>query len=221
MIQKDTIAFLEDIRKNNNRPWFQANKERYLDAQKNVKDFLLSLETEMNKIDSIEKIKLFRIYRDVRFSKDKSPYNSHWSMSMGRTKPYLRGGYYLKLNPEGGMIACGFWNPNSSDLSLIRGQIDQDPKAFRKAINNKKLKQVFGQMGGEAVKTAPKGYNKDHPAIDLIRHKQFIFTKEFSRKEVHDKDFLKQVVLSYKAIRPFFDYMSDILGHNLNGEPLY
>jgi len=221
LIAKDTIAFLEDVRDNNNRPWFSGQKERYQIAQQNVKDFLATLTDEMNKIDSIEKSKLFRIYKDVRFSKDKTPYNSHWSMSMGRTKPYLRGGYYLKLDPEGAYVACGFWNPASSDMALIRSNIDANDKAFRKSICGKKLKDTFGSMKGEAVKTAPKGYKKEHPAIDLLRYKQFIFSKEFGRKEIHQKDFAKEVVKTYKAVRPFFNYMSDILGHNLNGEPLY
>ena len=220
-IFKDTIDFLEDIRENNNRAWFATQKERYQVAQQNVKNFLSDLVTEMNKIDSIEKSKLFRIYRDVRFSKDKTPYSAHWSMSMGRTKPNLRGGYYLKLAPEGGLIACGFWNPSPSDMALIRANIDRDDASMRQVIGNSKLQSVFGPVEGETVKTAPKGYSKDHVAIDLIRHKQFIFTKEFSRKEVHAKNFQSNVVSAYEAVRPFFNYMSDILGHNLNGEPLY
>ncbi len=221
LIQKDTIQLLQDIRDNNNRPWFAGQKDRYDIARQNMKDFLADLVAEMKKIDEIEKHKLFRIYRDVRFSKDKTPYNSHWSMSMGRAKPYLRGGYYLKLNPEGAYIACGFWNPASSDMSLIRSNIDIDDKAFRKAINNKKLKSVWGEMVGQQVKSAPRGYDKSHPSIDLLRYKQFTFSKEYTVKEMYQKDFMTEVVKSYKAIRPFFNHMSDILGHNLNGEPLY
>lgn len=220
-IKKDTIKLLEDIRENNNKPWFVSQRERYLEAQQNVKDFLAHTSEKMGDIDRIEKNKLFRIYRDVRFSKDKTPLNSHWSMSWMREKPYLRGGYYLRLNPEGGFIACGFWSPNSSDLALIRGSIDTDPKAFRKAIAHKSIKNTFGELEGDQVKTSPKGYSKDHPDIDLIRFKQFIFSKTFTRKEIHKEDFAKEVIKTYKSIRPFFDYMSDVLGHNLNGEPLY
>ena len=221
VILKDTIQLLVDIRENNNRPWFAGQKDRYDLARQNVKDFLADLLVEMEKIDQIEKNKLFRIYRDVRFSKDKTPYNSHWSMSLGRAKPYLRGGYYLKLNPEGAYLACGFWNPASSDMALIRSNIDLDDKSFRKAINHKKVKAAWGEMVGNQVKSAPRGYDKNHPSIDLLRFKQFVFAKEYSLKQMHQKDFLKEVVKSYKEIRPFFNYMSDILGHNLNGEPLY
>ena len=149
VIEKGSIELLRDIRKNNNRPWFSSQKDRYELAQSNVKEFLEDLKLQMDKIDSIEKVKLFRIYRDVRFSKDKTPYNSHWSMSLTREKPYLRGGYYLRLNPEGGFVACGFWNPNPSDLALIRSNIDIDAKSMRKAISQKKLVSTFGPMVGE------------------------------------------------------------------------
>ena len=220
-IAKDTIAFLEDIRKNNNRPWFQENKDRYNEAQANMKGFLEAVYQGLSQHDDIEKKKLFRIYRDVRFSKDKTPYNSHWSLSFGRRKPYLRGGYFLRLNPEGGLVGCGFWNPNGSDMALIRGNIDLDPKRFKKAISSKKLRDAFGEMQGETVKTSPKGYSKDHPEIDLLRHKQFVFYRNFSRKEIHQPGFINEVNASFKAVRPFFNYMSDILGHNLNGEALY
>lgn len=220
-INADSIAFLKDIRDNNDRKWFATHKQRFQAAQSNIKDFLKSLETTMNQHDHIEKTKLFRIYRDVRFSKDKTPYNTHWSMSLGREKPYLRGGYYVQLNPDGAMLACGFWNPNPGDLAIIRGNIDQDASRMKDAINHRSVKKSFGKMEGKQVKTAPKGYKSSHPDIELIRHKQFIFTKSFGTREVLQPDFADQVSASFKGIRPFFDYMSDILGHNLNGEPLY
>jgi len=221
VINKQAISFLSAVKKNNNRPWFHANKDKYSVAHENVKAFSIAWEAEMNKWDSIEGRKLFRIYRDVRFSKDKTPYNSHWSMSLKRTKPYLRGGYYLKVTPEGGYLASGFWNPNPSDMKLIRANIDLDAKAFRKAINNKKLKKVWGELEGATVKTAPKGYTKEHPDIDLLRHKQLIFSKSYTKKEVLDPKFMKEIVGAYKALRPFLDHMSEILSYDLNGEPLY
>jgi len=220
-IKKESLHFLRDIKKNNHRPWFHDNKDRYTVANQNIKNFCTAWEEEMNKWDSIEKKKVFRIYRDVRFSKDKTPYNSHWSMSLSRTKPYLRGGYYMRIVPEGATIASGFWNPNSTDLKLIRANIDMDAKRFRKAINQKKLKDTWGELEGQSVKTSPQGYNKEHADIDLLRHKQFLFSKSFTTKEVLDKGFLKEAVKSFKALRPFLNHMSEILGHDLNGEPIY
>lgn len=220
-IAKDTISFLSKIEKNNNRPWFDKNKEIYKVALENVKDFQQALVTEMNKTDEIENHKIFRIYRDVRFSKDKTPYNSQFKLSMSRKKPFLRGGYFLAIGPKETFVAAGFWNPNPHDLKLIRGNIAVDDKPMRKIISAKKFKDTFETMDGEAVKTAPKGFSKDHNAIDLLRHKQFIVSKKYKTAQVTDAKFVKEVIKDYKAIRPFFNYMSEILTHNLNGEPLY
>jgi len=221
IIRPETLKFLSDLEKNNDRQWFADHKDDYQEWLSNGKEFLQTLTDEMNKIDRIEKSKLFRIYKDVRFSKDKTPYNKHMSMSLNREKPYLRGGYYLRIEKGASVVACGFWNPSPPDLALIRGNIDLDAKSMRKAMSATSIKKYFNPLEGESVKTAPKGYSKEHPDIDLLRFKSFFFTRNFKDQEVLDKNFMKEVVKSFKAIRPFFDYMSEILGHNLNGEPLY
>lgn len=118
-------------------------------------------------------------------------------------------------------IAVGFWNPEPSDLKLIRQNIDFDHQNFRKIINTPSLIKVWKTVQGDQVKTSPKGYSKDHPAIDLLKHKQFIFTKAYSDKDVTSPKFLASISKSFHAIRPFFDYMSNILTHDMNGEPLY
>lgn len=221
-ISASTFNFLNNLSENNNRQWFEENKSHYLDMQSEAKVFLSSMVDEMNKADQIEKSKLFRIYRDVRFSHDKTPYKTHMGMSMNRQKPALRGGYFLRIMPgDQSMLACGFWNPAPSDLKLIRQNIQLDTNSFKKATTAKSVTKTFGSMVGDAVKTAPKGFDKNDPAIEFIRFKQFIFTKSFSDKDVLDKHFLDTVVESFGDIRPFFNYMSDILTHNLNGEPLY
>jgi uncharacterized protein (TIGR02453 family) len=221
LISQETIKFLSELRENNNRPWFEANKKRYDHVQTEAKAFLKNLELEMNKVDQIEKSKLFRIYRDVRFSHDKTPYKTYLSMSMNRQKPYLRGGYYLQITPDQSFMACGFWDPSPSDIQLVRQNIDMDPERFKKAINAPSVKKVWGAMEGDAVKTTPKGFDKDSPNIELLRYKQYIFSKSFSIEEVTSENFCKEIINGYQAIRPFFDYMSDILSHNLNGEPLF
>lgn len=220
-IQKSTLNFLKDLEKNNNRPWFHDNKDRYELVKENAKSFLEGMVSEMNKVDDIEKSKLFRIYRDVRFSKDKTPYNTQVKFSMGRAKPHLRGGYFLAIGHKESFIAGGFWNPESKDLKLIRDNIAADPKRFEKSFGYKKFKDHFGTLQGDTLKSAPKGFDKEHPAIEHLRRKQFIFTKKYTTKEVLDKHFYKQVVKDYKVVRPFYDYMSDILGHDMNGVPLY
>ena len=220
-IDKSALKFLKDIAKNNNRDWFTKNKPRYQEAQVNLKAFLADLEKEMNKNDEIEKTKLFRIYRDVRFSKDKTPYNGHFSMSLSRAGKFRRGGYFLKIKPGETFLAAGFWNPESSDMKLIRSHIASDAKPLRKIINSKKFKDYFGELEGEQLKSAPRGFDKDHKDLDLLRYKQFIVTKHFKDSEVTSDSFLKEIVKGYKNIRPFFNYMSDILTHDLDGVPLY
>jgi len=220
-IQKSTLIFLKNLEKNNNRPWFQENKDKYDIAHTNAKEFMMALVDGLNKTDKIEKHKMFRIYRDVRFSKDKTPYNPAFRISLGREKPYLRGGYYLSIGPKEGYVAGGFFNPNPKDLKLIRDNIALDDKPFRKIFKGKKFVDTFGSVYGESVKSAPKGFDKEHPAIDLLRMKQHLVSKRYSIKEVTDLGFVKQVVKDFKVMRPWFDFMSEVLGHNLNGEPLY
>ncbi len=219
---KASFKFLNDLKKNNTRPWFQENKDRYDLMNTEAKGFIAALEKKMNEEDQIERAKLFRIYRDVRFSKDKTPYKSFISMSLSREKPQLRGGYYLQISPGNeSVLACGFWNPSPADLKLIRQNIDYDTNNFIKAINAPSVLKHFGNLQGDQVKSAPKGYRKDHPAIEWLRFKQLIFSKSLSDIDIQSESFLNQVVDSYKAIRPFFDYMSDMLTHDINGVPLY
>ena len=218
---KSSLQFLIDLKHNNNRQWFNENKDRYVEANNDFKQFVEALVSEMNKVDDIERHKLFRIYRDVRFSKDKTPYNHHFSVSMTRSKPYLRGGYFLRIRPGESGIASGFWQPNAQDLLLIRKNIEADPGRYVKAVNAKSVVANFDTFIGDPVKTAPKGFSKDHPQIEHIRNRSFLFSNDFSDEEVVSDDFLGEVVNRFKNIRPFFDYMSDILSHNLNGEPLY
>lgn len=221
VIEKSTFKFLKNIRKNNHREWFHANKDAYTNANNNMKAILAELENEVNKFDIIEKKKLFRIYRDVRFSKDKTPYNSHFSMSMGREGAFRRGGYYLRITPGDSMVGGGFYNPNPKDIKLIRDHIAADAKPLRKILASKKFKDTFGELMGAQVKSAPRGYDKDHPEIDLLRYKSMYVFKSYSDKQVTDPKFIKEVIKTWKALQPFFAYMTDILTHDLDGVPLY
>lgn len=223
-LEKSTFDFLKTLSKNNNREWFQKNKERYIVSQENVINWLDALLNEMNKHDQLQtksgKESLYRIYNDVRFSKDKSPYNPRFAGSFKRIKPYLRGGYYFWIKPGESRVGCGFTYPSSDDLLRIRKDIELNHDQWRKLLLSKKLQTVFGEMQGEQVKTTPKGFDKNHPAIDLLRYKQFWFEKSFTDKEVLAPDFLKQVNASYKAVRPFFDYMTEVLTTDANGESI-
>jgi uncharacterized protein (TIGR02453 family) len=161
---------------------------------------------------------MFRIYRDVRFSKDKTPYKPHFAGSYSRTGKRLRGGYYLRIRPGETFLAGGFWAPNKEDLFRIRKEFEISDVEIREILEAPDFKRIFGgQLEGEELKTAPKGFQKDDPAIDLIRKKGFIAVRHFSDKEVLSPDFSKEVLNSFKALRPFFDYMSEVLTTDLNG----
>jgi len=221
VIKKESLDFLKALKKNNNRDWFNKHKEQYLDAHTNIIAFADALLKEMNKHDKIEtasgKKSLFRIYRDVRFAKDKTPYQAHWSGAFKRATKKLRGGYYFRIEPGNSFLIGGFWGPEPDDMKRIREEIDANYKGWRKMLSNKTLVNTFGGLMGEKVSSAPRGYAKDHPAIDLLRHKQFLLKYEFTDKEVLSRDFVFKVNDVYKKLRPFFDFMSEVLTTDANG----
>ncbi|MCH7524424.1 MAG: DUF2461 domain-containing protein [Bacteroidetes bacterium] len=220
-IPKSALDFFKKLEKNNNRDWFNNHKKEFKAIETEVKKVYTNIFENIKSHDDVDKIKMFRIYRDVRFSKDKTPYKTHFGGSFHRTKPKLRGGYYLHLAPNNqSFLATGFWEPNKDDLFRIRKEFEMDDQEMRKIISNKKFKSVWGSLLGDELKTAPRDFDKEHPAIDLIKKKQYIFTIKYTDKEVISEDFLKEVDTSFKAIRPYFDYMSDVLTTDLNGESL-
>ena len=219
-LPKSLFSFFTDLQQNNNRDWFMEHKPTFKALEAQVKAFGEQLKDQLNQHDHIDRFKLFRIYRDVRFSKDKTPYKTHFGLTWHRTKPLYRGGYYLHLSPKNNFLACGFWDPNPADLKRIRQEIDMDGEEYCSILNNKTFKSVWGELQGEAVKTAPKGYAKDHPHIDLLRFKQHIFTINYSDKEICQPDFVDRADSALQAVRPFVDYMSEVLTTNADGESL-
>ena len=221
-IGKQTFLFLKDLAKNNNREWFSENKSRYLQAQENMIAFLDQLVSKMNQHDRIEtqsgKESLYRIYNDVRFSKDKTPYNPRFAGNLRRHKPLLRGGYYFWIKPGESRVGCGFTYPNAEDLLRIRQDININYKQWKRLLNSKAIQSAFGDMQGNQLKTMPRGFAIDHPAINLLRYKQFWFEHSFTDKEVMADDFADQVNKTFKSIRPFFNHMSEVLTTDLNGE---
>jgi uncharacterized protein (TIGR02453 family) len=224
LLPKPVFTFLKDIKKHNNRVWFNKHKENYLEQYAAVVHFADVLIAKMNQVDKIEtpsgKKAVFRIYRDVRFSKDKSPYKSHLGLHMSRATKALRGGYYVHIEPGKSFVGGGFWDPNPEDIKLIREQIAGDPKRMRKIVDSKGFKSNFGKLEGEKLVNVPRGFEKDHPAADLLRYKQFLVSKKIPDSILQSPKGIDEVVKALRAMRPFFDYMSDILTHNTNGEPL-
>lgn len=223
-IKKSTITFLQDLKKNNNREWFTENKKTYVTENNHFISFAEDVLQEMIKTDNIEtpsgKKSVFRIYRDVRFSKDKTPYKSHFSGSFKRATKELRGGYYFHIEPGNSFVGGGFWGPNPKDLLRIRKEIEADASELKEIISEENFINTFNKLDGEKVKTAPRGFDKNHPDIELLRFKQFVISKKISDQELLDENFSIEVAKIFKAMRPFFNYMSSVLTTDENGVPI-
>lgn len=220
-VPKEALDFFEKLEKNNDRDWFNIHKKEFKTIETKVKAVYNAVFEQLKTYDDVDKLKMFRIYRDVRFSKNKLPYKTHFGGSFHRTKPKLRGGYYLHIQPNNeSFIATGFWEPAPADLLRIRKEFEMDDSEMRTILQDKKFNSIWGDFVGDEVKTAPKGFSKEHKAIDLIKKKQYIFVKKFTDKEVLDENFLNNVNEAFKAIRPYFNYMSDVLTTDLNGVSL-
>ena len=231
-IKKSTLTFLQQLRKNNNRDWFQENKPKYEAARENMIEFAEALLARLSETDVLEerngKKVLHRIYRDTRFSKDKTPYKRNLSGSFTRDGKYRRGGYYFQILPENrngddpfmhqSLAAGGFYNPERDDLKRIREELAVDDSEFRAIVADKDFRRVFGEMQGDKLKTAPKGYAKDHPHIDLLRFKNFYAYRQFTDAQVVSAEYLDLNHEAFLTIRPFFDYFSEVLTTDGNGE---
>jgi len=220
IITPEALDFLTALGENNNREWFAEQKMEFKKYEDQVKVFYKGILDGLNQHDEIERMKVFRIHRDIRFSKDKTPYKVHFAASFSRAGAHRRGGYYIHIKPGGTFIATGFWNPNKEDLLRIRKEFQLDATEFRDVISEPGFKKIWGALQGDEVKTAPKGFDKQDPNIDLIKRKQFIFIRSFTNQGVLSSSFMEKVSLSFQAIRPYFDVMSTILTTNLNGESL-
>ena len=220
MVTKDLLGFLKELRTNNNRDWFTEHKPTFKAHELDAKAFFNLIQGRLEKLDDIQGHKLMRIYRDVRFSKDKTPYKARFAGSFSRATPALRGSYFLNIEPGNSIVGGGFYGPNTDDLKRIRQEFEMDDSEIRSIINNETFKATFGEMRGAELKTAPRGFDPENKAIDLIRKKQFYFIREFSDKEVLQDDFIDKVIESCKVIRPYFDFMSSVLTTNTNGESI-
>ena len=219
--EKSSLQYLKDLKKNNNRDWFAETKPTFKKAQYNAKELYANIRVNLEKHDEIDKFKLFRIYRDVRFSKDKTPYQPHFAGSFSRLGKELRGGYYLRIRPGESFLAGGFWQPEKDDILRIRKEIEQDASEIRGILEDKDFIKYFdGKFEGEELKTAPRGFDKTHPDVDLLRKKGFIAIRNFTDQDVLSEGFINELDKTYRALRPFFNLFSDILTTNLNGESI-
>ena len=222
MIQPTTFQFLKDLKANNNRDWFNKHKVQYKAALENFKDLVELLILDIAKFDpqvtGLEaKDTVFRIYRDVRFSKDKSPYKPNFGAVLAKGgRKSQNACYYIHLESGNkSFLAGGVYHPEPAVLNKIREHIAENPAEIKKILAAASFKKNFGELGGEKLKTAPKGFPKDHPEIDLLKHKSYLIMHGLSDKQVLDKSFLKYTMGVFKCMQSFNDYMNGIIADSV------
>jgi len=214
---KPVLDFLRGLREHNNKAWFEEHRAAYEAASVNFENFVDQLISKYGKIENLGGITakdcIMRIYRDVRFSKDKSPYKTNMSATIapgGKKSTDL--GYYLHIQPhDETLIAGGLYMPTPEQLSRFRTAIDRDASPFRAIIEDTEFKKYFGRLEGEKVKTVPQGYGREHPEIELLRFKQVVVTHHLSDETVLSSGFSTQVINTFKAMKPFLDYLNALL----------
>ena len=216
-INASTLEFLNNLANNNNKDWFDKHRPEYIAAKANFESFIQNLIYEIIVFDPImkgleAKSCIFRINRDVRFSNDKSPYKTNMGAFMvrgGKQNGDKYAGYYFHIEPGKSMLAGGAYIPPSQWLTAIREKIDDDPGRFVAIINNPDFKKNFGQLEGEKLKKAPKGFSSEHKHIELLKYKSYLAVKETSDKKVIGDDYLKYAVSVFKAMKPLNDFLNE------------
>lgn len=220
MITKDSLQFLADLKANNNRDWFLNNKKRYELFKKDYHQLVGLFLDAMKPLDpSLELLEIknctFRINRDIRFSKDKTPYKTHLSVWMSSgTKGNNRSGYYIHIEKDKSFIAGGLYCPEAEDLKKIRKEIAffyDDLEAILQEKNFKKEFKDFDRNETNVLKNPPRGYEKDHPAIDFLKLKSFESTNHFDFSEVLKKDFVQNMSQKLIALRPLNEFINRAL----------
>jgi len=219
MIKTGTFDFLKDLAKNNNREWFQENKARHDEARTNVLEFVGELIEGLAKIEKTvsadldPKTCVMRIYRDVRFSLNKTPYKNNFGAGISQQGKNFNGpGYYLHIHPEESFIAGGCWMPEPDMLKSIRQEIDYSGSDFRNIVTDPVFKKYFGEPDQEyKLKTMPKGYSADHPDIEYLKLKSFTFTHKLDPKELTRPDAAKTVLNGFEKLHPFMIFLRNAI----------
>ena len=214
---KHLLDFLTRLSKNNNKEWFDANKKEYESLRKEWIQFVADSIQAFGAFDLglliLEpKHCIFRINRDIRFSKDKSPYKNNFGMSLtvgGKKDEFC--GYYLHIQPGNCFIAGGAYQPMPDKLAAIRQEIDYNFDSFKKIVTSKAFVSRFGGLSGDKLSRPPKGYDADNPAIEFIKHKGFIAQKMMTDKTLMDKNIMKELVESGKAMKPMIDFLREAI----------
>lgn len=219
MIQASTIKFLKDLKKNNNKPWFDANRKKYEEAKADFTNFIQHvIDVHGKKDKTIAGIKakdcLFRINRDIRFSKDKSPYKTNFgaSINKGGKKAFSTAGYYFHLEPGQCFAGGGIYQPMPEELKKVRQEIDYNFRDFKKIIGSKKFKSVYGDLDKSdefLLSRVPKGYDPDNPAAEYLRLKSYIALSYLKDTDITSKSLLKKTTEAFATLRPLVDFINE------------
>ena len=221
MLQLTTIKFLKDLKKNNNKPWFDKNRKVYEEAKADVARFIQAVIDQHGKKDASVKTLLakdcmFRINRDVRFSKDKSPYKTNFgaSINKGGKKAWDNAGYYFHLEPGNCFAGGGLYGPMPDILKKVRQEIDYNFAGFKKIIGSKKFKSIYGDLDRSAeflLSRVPKGYEPGNPAADYLKLKSFIAISFFSDADLTSKVLVKKTVEAFETLQPVIEFINECL----------
>jgi hypothetical protein len=217
MLKKTTISFLKDLGKNNNREWFMINKEKYESSKADFDQFIGRLIPQLAKVNpalSGLEVKdcIFRIYKDVRFSKDKTPYKTSFSAQFKEGgKKSGKCGFYLQVDPIGewgSFMAGGFWMPEAPVLRKLRQEVEYNTSDFKKIINSSAFKKYYGALEEHKLKKAPKGVDPMHPDIELLKYTSYVATHQMKITEFTTDSLIKECVAGYKVILPFLTFLN-------------
>lgn len=222
MLQPATVQFLQELKNNNQKPWFDENRSRYETAKKDFQQFIQAIIIQFSQVDSTlaalqPKDCIFRINRDIRFSKDKTPYKTNFGASINRGgKKSVFSGYYFHLEPGGeSFVGGGLWMPLAPDLKKVRQEIDYSFEEFSKIIRHKTFTTQYGELvkGEYSLTTVPKGYEKDNPAIEYLKLKSYVVLNQLNDKELTSKDLLKKTTNAFAALQPLVSFINRALEH--------
>lgn len=210
---KKLLTFLKQLEKNNHKEWFDANRTTYEQLRKDWLEFVALILQEVSKFEPAAKDLdpkkcIFRINRDIRFSKNKAPYKTNFGLQINPLKSSGDfNGYYLHIEPGNCFISGGSYMPQPPRLAAIRQEIDYNFDAFKKVVEASSFKKHFGKLSGDTLTRPPKGYDAENPAIEYLKHKDFVATRQLSEKEVMDKDFIKTISQTFKAMQPLVQFL--------------
>ena len=214
-ITQETFNFFKQIEENNNKVWFENNRPIYETAKVNYLEFMGELIPKIKQIDQIveKDLKKYasRIHRDVRFSKNKSPYKNNISSLIERALDFKKCPFYIHIQPNGSFMGAGVYQPDTALLKRVRQEIDYNSSELHRIIGKTSFKETFGKITGDSLVRPPKGYEEDNPNIELLKLKFYIVRKDFSDEEVMSPDFVDRIAEMYREALPFLEFLDNTI----------